>query len=45
MSRSIIIPEGTIDLSSSTDAETEGALVKFEIWYSPLDDEASIIAA
>ena len=45
MGNSIIIPEGTIDLSSAADAGTGGALIKFEVWYNPLDDGASIAAA
>jgi hypothetical protein len=45
MTRSIIIPEGTIDLSSSADAGTGGAQGKFELWYFPMDDGASVAAA
>lgn len=45
MSNSIVLPEGTIDLSSSADAGTGGALIKFELWYNPLDDDALVVAA
>jgi len=43
MSNSVILPEGTLDLSSSADAGTGGALGKFEIWYLPLDAGATIV--
>ncbi len=44
MTAPVVVPEGTIDLSSSADAGTGGALGKFEIWYLPLDAGATIVA-
>lgn len=40
-----IVPEGTIDISSSANAGTGGALGYCEIWYIPLDAGATITAA
>ncbi len=45
MDHGIVVPEGTIDIISSADAGVGGALAKFEIWYMPLDDGATIVAA
>ncbi len=45
MTRRLVIPEGTIDLSSAADAGTGGALIKAEMWYMPLDDDARVVAA
>lgn len=42
MAKPIVVPEGTIDLSSSADAGTGGATGKFELWYIPLDDGATV---
>ena len=46
MDRRFVVPEGTIDLISSADAAAvSGSQGKFEIWYIPLDDGATIVAA
>lgn len=42
MSQSVIIPEGTIDLSTAADVGTGGALGAAELWYIPLDSGASV---
>lgn len=44
MSQAVIVPEGTIDLSSSADAGVGGALIQAEMWYIPLDSGASVAA-
>lgn len=43
--RGVVCPEGTIDLSSAADVGTGGALGKFELWYIPLDDGATVASA
>ena len=45
MDRPIVLPEGTIDLSSSADAGVGGALGKFELRYVPFDDGAQVVPA
>lgn len=45
MSQSVIIPEGTIDVSTSADAGTGGATLSAELWYIPLDSGASVASA
>jgi len=43
--KGVVCPEGTIDLVSSADAGTGGAQGKFELWFLPLDDNATVAAA
>lgn len=45
MSRGIIIPEGNIALTSSSDGGSGGSQPKFEMWYIPLDTGATVVAA
>lgn len=45
MKNGIIIPEGTIDVTSSADAGTGGALLSAEIYYIALDSGASVVSA
>ena len=44
MTRPIIVPVGTIDLKSSADRGTGGALVAVSMWYIPLDAGAYVTA-
>ncbi len=39
-----VIPEGTVDIISSADAGTGGALGKVEAWYIPLDVGATLVS-
>jgi len=43
--KGVIVPEGTIDVVSSADAGTGGALISAEVWYMVLDSGAAIAAA
>lgn len=40
-----IVPEGTIDVNSTADAGTGGALITCEAWYIPLDSGATLATA
>jgi len=43
--RGVVVPEGTIDVNTTADVGTGGAQGKFELWYIPLDDGATVASA